>query len=169
MRRRQSGPLRAIVQWFAGNSVTPRRSNIIKFIKFEIAFEIICAHSRMESDDGRPPVPTLLSSAHQSLRVGNASENCEKESARLRSHDDADSSSAEDSPQASKGSGTSGSATSTASQDPDCSNEWMFHGNVALPCCTIKNVALSGLGIIIAGVVKCEELLGGFTFNVTIL
>ena len=88
----------------------------------------------MESDGDRPPVPTLPSSTHQSLRVRNASEICEKAAARLRGHDDADSSSAEDSPQASKGSGTSGSASSTASRDPDRSKEWMFHGNVALPC-----------------------------------
>jgi hypothetical protein len=89
----------------------------------------------MESDDDdRPPVPTLPSSIHQSLRVGNASEICEKAAARLRGHDDASSSSAEDSSQPSKSSRTSGSATARASQDPDCSKEWMFHGNVALPC-----------------------------------
>jgi len=86
----------------------------------------------MESDDDRPSVPTLPASTHLSLRVVNSSEICEKEAARLRGHDDASSSSSQDSSQASKT--TSGSATARASQDPDWSTEWMFHGIVAFPC-----------------------------------
>ena len=68
----------------------------------------------MESDDDRPSVPTLPASTHLSLRVVNSSEICENSS------------------QASKT--TSGSATASASQDPDWSTEWMFHGIVAFPC-----------------------------------
>ena len=78
-------------------------------------------------------VPTLQSSTHSSLRVGNTPKNREKEAAHLRRDDDDDSSSADESSQMSHSSGSRGALRNSASSEKqESSKEWMFEGSVSM-------------------------------------
>ena len=78
-------------------------------------------------------VPTLQSSTHSSLRVGNTPKNREKEAARMRSDDDDDSSSGEDSSHMSHSSGSRGALQNYSSAEKqESSKEWMFEGTVTM-------------------------------------
>ena len=78
-------------------------------------------------------VPTLQSSTHSSLRVGNTTKNREKEAAHLRRDDDDDSSSADESSQMSHSSGSRGALRNSASSEKqESSKEWMFEGSVSM-------------------------------------
>ena len=78
-------------------------------------------------------VPTLQSSTHSSLRVGNTPKNCEKEAARLHRDDDDGLSSGGESSQMSHSSGSRGALRNSASSEKqESSKEWMFEGSVSM-------------------------------------
>ena len=90
----------------------------------------------MGLDDDRPPVPRLQSSKRPSLRVEINSKPRDNEAGYLHSDDDDSSSSADDPSQMSQSSGISGGRTvpqDSASQEQDCSTEWMFEGYISFP------------------------------------